>query len=178
MAGRSLNSVEFNEDAENHPVQSISYPYLDEFISAINVNGNDVVVDVGCGWGRLLGYLAEKTGAQRYVGIELNPVAASNASKSLSSFANIEIIEGDAIKLLPYDSSLIILFNPFGASTLASFLDEIEKKCERGTRLYYLYPQHRAVLESAERNRWQIASERELKPKHLGPIQLIEYVLS
>ena len=176
VAGRRLEDVTLNENPANYPVQSISYPYLRLLPQSLTLRADDVFVDVGCGMGRLIGYLSRTSSAKRFVGIELNPHAAQVAKKVGERDGEIEIIEGDAVSKLPVEATALLLFNPFGEDILACFLDTVETRCAIGTRLYYLYPEHRDVIDGRS-SMWALQAEYMLQPKHMGGITLLEYKL-
>lgn len=176
VSGRRLEGVTLNENPANYPVQSISYPYLRLLPQSLSLRVDDVFVDVGCGMGRLIGYLSRTSSAKRLVGIELNPYAARVAKKVGERYDKIEIIEGDAVSELPFEATVVLLFNPFGEDILARFLDTVEARCASGTKLYYLHPEHRGVIDNRSGS-WTLQAKCILQPKYMGGIALLEYKL-
>lgn len=177
IAGRRLDVTIFNDNPDSYPVQSIGYPYLRLLPRYLGLHPSDVFVDVGCGFGRLLGYLSLKTDARRFIGIELNPRAASIAREVGGRCDSVEIVEGDAVSLLPAEATVLLLFNPFGADVLERFLTCAENRCEAGTRLFYLHPEHRSVID-AHGEFWTLVGKSVIQPKHMGGIVLLEYALT
>ncbi len=119
------------------------------------VGEEDVLVDVGCGRGRVLNYWLRNHPHNRLVGLELDPDVAASTRERLARFTNVGILAGDAVENLPDDGSLFFLFNPFDSEVLARLADRLEEpgRPER-TRGVYYNAKHLAVFES--RPRWSI----------------------
>lgn len=172
ISRRSLNSTIFNDMPGAYPVQSISYPYIHQLEKYLRLSKEDVLVDVGCAWGRLLGYIDSKFSTKKLVGVELNKEVAKQAKKIFAKNKNIEIISGDIIENLPIEATVFYLFNPFNEVILRKFICEIEKKIEHEIELLYLHPAHETEF---EREKWMLTESNILKPKHLGEIKLNIY---
>lgn len=174
IAKKSLNKTIFNNDSAAFPVQSISYPYIKELIKNIEYNDNDVFVDVGCAWGRLIGYLRNHTNINKFIGVELNEKVARQASKIFNNDKNITIINGNILFNIPKEGTIFYLFNPFDASVLDAFLNEVEKIIDHDIRVLYLYPEYKDVFRN--RKFWYLSSIKNLKPKYMGILKLYEYI--
>ena len=88
-------------------------------------NSNDVLVDVGCGQGRMINYWLDKKLNNRIVGIEYDEGIACATKERLKKHKNVEIICGDATKCAPLDATFMYLFNPFDFETTQRFADYI-----------------------------------------------------
>jgi SAM-dependent methyltransferase len=131
---------------------SVDYWQLRQIFSAANgleVVPRDVLVDVGCGKGRVLNHWLELGLGNRIVGIELDERYASFARRRLSGYQNVEVICADAIVALPPEGTLLFLFNPFGAEALARFKERVVTLFEPGRRLtiVYYFAMHAHVFE-------------------------------
>lgn len=173
---RSMERTVFNIDEEKYPVQCISYPYLRELVKCISVTEEDVFVDVGCAWGRLLGYLKYHTPARKWIGVEYNEEAGKTAEETFAGDETVEIVKGDILKNIPEDGTIFYLFNPFGKNILEQFLERLEKTEKQNVKIYYLHPVWKEVFEE-RKNRWVLKEERILKPRYLGPLNLLKYEL-
>ena len=173
LCGKSLNQTLFYEAPGAFPVQSISYIYLKELIKELKYNATDVFVDVGCAWGRLIGYLNIKTKIGTFVGVELNKDVAAFAQNIFCDDDHITIISGDICENIPPNGTIFYLFNPFDAVTLINFLDKIEKLIDHKIQLLYLHPIYKNVLE--RREKWVLIDEKNLRPKHMGNLKLCIY---
>lgn len=175
IAGRSMNGTMFNHRDGVYAVQCISYPYLRKLIKVLNYSNNDVFVDVGCAWGRLLGFLEKKTSIKKLIGVEINSNAASFAKKHFQKSQRVEIKYGDIIQEFPDKGTVFFLFNPFDRVFLEEFLFKLEQTINHPIRLLYLYPTCRDVIENRS-HCWKLLKETELIPRHLSPILLCEYL--
>ena len=178
IAGISLSKTIFNKNENAYPVQSITYPYLNELLKYIQLDTNDVFVDVGCAWGRLIGQLNKKIKLKKIIGVELNKDAANIAKKAFEDYENIEIIVGDIIDKLPTQATVFYLFNPLSSQTSNAFVKKIESEYKKTIRVFYFHPVYRELFDNDEH--WQLLNEVEVFPKHsgLGGILLCEYLFN
>lgn len=173
IAGKSLNNTIFYDAQGAYPVQSISYIYLNEFMKHFEYNEDDVLVDVGCAWGRLIGYLRQKTNLKKIYGVELNKSVAVQAKKNFKNDPKVEIICGNILDNIPKDGTIFYLFNPFDENVLVQFLDAVEKKIPGPVKVLYLYPTCEHIFDG--RDLWQKLSNIKLAPKHMGELELAVY---
>ena len=173
IAGRSLNGTILNDSESAYPVQSISYMYLVEFVKNVKFEPNDVFVDVGCAWGRLIGYLLKKTDISKFYGVELNEKIASKAKKHFKNKSRVEIISGDILENIPTDATVYYLFNPFSADVLDKFLTLLEEKIDHSVKIFYLYPTCSRVFE--KHPAWKMTETVELSPKRMGKLTMFVY---
>ena len=85
-----------------------SNPDVETMLDIANVGPGDVVLDPGCGDGRIL-VAATKRGAKA-IGIELNADTASKTYNLLGSNPRIKVFNGDSTKASFYDANVICLF--------------------------------------------------------------------
>ncbi len=183
IGGRVLNSMLENKefcggvkDNEFHPVQSTSYRLLALAIKSIKVDENDVFVDVGCGYGRVISYMMLKKKKCRYIGIDINEKATSLAKRRFRRFDNVTIIRDNIVNYIPPESTIFYLFNPFGIEVLNQFLDKLENTISTDITLYYLNPVHEKAFNS--RKRWTLVNKKKITPKYHLPIEMNIYKYS
>ena len=172
--GASMERTLFYDAEGAYPVQCISYPYIRAFLQAVTFAPTDVFVDVGCGWGRLLGYMRRKTPVRTFVGVELNPEAAAAAQNTFRDDPDITILDGSILDIFPPDGTVYYLFNPFDENILSAFLDKAESTLRHKIRLLYLHPTCRQAIDRRP-NRWRLVRQIPIKPRHLGELTLCEY---
>lgn len=178
IAGQSLQGFVCNPGDEIFPVQSITYRMLHCLEKVIRISPDDVFVDIGCGWGRLIGYLNEKKiGGKEMYGVDINRSATEVSAKIFKDRPHIHIICADARECYIPESTVLFMYNPFGESILASFLDMLEQKSGHSIRLYYLHAVYENVFEK-RKDRWKLLSRQMLCPKHHIPVVLCEYELT
>ena len=91
------------------------------------IRPSDVLVDIGCGKGRVLNWWLEKYRDREIYGIELDPVIAEQTRRRLRRHRNVTILTGDACFLIPNEGSLFYLFHPFDGTVMRRFAEEIRK---------------------------------------------------
>lgn len=85
----------------------------------------DVLVDVGCGRGRVLNCWLGMGFRGPMYGLEADPKLARSAAHRLRRRPNVEIREGDAIANLPAEGTFFFLFNPFDSETMERFARQL-----------------------------------------------------
>ena len=116
----------------------------------VGVRPDDVLVDVGCGKGRALAFwLGRTSGRNRIVGIELDPEIAEATRRRFARHRAITVLPGDGVALLPEESSLLFLCNPFEPEVLVRLAERAERlPAAREGRLrvvYYNCAYHRTL---------------------------------
>jgi SAM-dependent methyltransferase len=85
----------------------------------------DVVVDVGCGKGRVINFLLSRGVASTIYGIEIDPLIADATRRRLRRYRNVRILTGNALECLPPEGTVFYLFNPFYDYVLREFKDRL-----------------------------------------------------
>ncbi len=93
--------------------QSTEYGQLECLFRRVPISPSDVLVDVGCGKGRVLNYWLSLGLTNRLIGIELDQEIAAPTRERLKCYPNVTIFTGDALDLLPAEATVIFLFHPF-----------------------------------------------------------------
>jgi hypothetical protein len=102
------------------------------------IREGDVLVDVGCGKGRVLNWWLSRGLRNRLVGIEMNPEIAASTAKRLRRHDNVTVVSGDATTAIPDDATLLYLYNPFDGPTMQRFKSMlVERFRRRGITLLY-----------------------------------------
>lgn len=122
-------------------VQSTDYAALDRVHArnGICIRATDVLVDVGCGRGRVINWWLRRGLRNRLVGIELVPAVAEHAAARLRRFGNVEIRCGDAVDLIPPEATFFYLYNPFDAAVMRRFADRLLARAARPADVRILY---------------------------------------
>jgi len=118
----------------HHEIDFLGTPLelIEPMLSRLNLTKDDVLVDLGCGDGRILTVLAEKFGC-RAIGVEHNAQLAGRAQKAArQSPANdlIEVRQGDASTADLAEATVIFMFLPTGL--IAKILPSIKAQIESG----------------------------------------------
>src|SRR3954466_1227212 len=104
-----------------HDVGNADYDDLAILFREAVVRPDDVIVDVGAGKGRAISWLVRAHPGNHVVGIELDPKICADTAARLRKHAQVEVLCGDAIELLPADGTPFYLFNPFDAAGVEHF---------------------------------------------------------
>jgi len=89
------------------------------------IRDSDVLVDIGCGKGRVINWWLSQGLCNRIIGIEIDEGVAAATRRRLARFGNVEIIAGDVIQHLPSEGTLFYLFNPFKAFAVEAFKNRL-----------------------------------------------------
>jgi len=131
---------------------SVYYHWLDYLFSRNNlvVSPGDVLVDVGCGKGRVINWWLRRGYQNQIVGIELNERVAEATRVRLRGWPNVEIITGDAVDKLPGSATLMFMFCPFKAPVMERFSQRLRElaKSNRGIRVVYYNCKYLDVFQS------------------------------
>lgn len=111
-------------------------------IFAGRVRPHDVLVDVGCGKGRVLNYWLRHFPTQRVIGLERDPDIGLATGRRLRRHLNCEVIVSDASVWLPDQGTLFFLYNPFNRDCTQGFLNRLNEFASDTTRVLYSNPRY------------------------------------
>lgn len=146
--------------ADEQAYESPAWIHLKLIAKATGLGPGHTFVDYGCGAGRIL-CVAAQAGVDKVVGVEFERELAERCRRNLRALrgnrSEFEVAEGDAADFPSNDQvTHAFFFNPFGPSTLASVLDNLEAAVRPDAIIpltaIYLHPVHRAVFD--ERPGW------------------------
>ena len=124
---------ESKSDEHHQPYQPTYYEVLDIIVKSGYIDSNSVVVDYGCGKGRVLFYLYYKLGC-KCIGVEYEKVFYECALKNKESFfkgrkydeTGITFVNGAAEKYeIPKNVTTFFFFNPFSIQIHMAVLNKI-----------------------------------------------------
>ncbi|MDP1574195.1 MAG: class I SAM-dependent methyltransferase [Coxiellaceae bacterium] len=112
---------------------STEYTVLEELFSNISIAARDVIVDVGCGKGRVLAWLMHKKIQNKVIGVEVDLSVASETKERMQHYKQIEILTGDITEeAFPLEGTIFYLFNPFSELVMRKFIERIENHLLEG----------------------------------------------
>lgn len=107
-----------------HGSQNSDYHALEAIFSAVEIKKSDVIVDVGCGKGRLFNFLLAKKLSNRMIGVEVDQTTFEFTKNRLRHFLQVEIIRADVeCDPVPLEGTIFYLFNPFNQVIVQKFAD-------------------------------------------------------
>ena len=122
-------------------IQHTNFVSLDEIFlrNDLGVTPDDVLVDVGCGKGRVIAYWRQQKLGRKYIGIELDPEPAMISKERFKDAPEVQIINGDAIENLPAEGTMFYLYNPFVESVVRRFCEKLEAIADRRKPVRVVY---------------------------------------
>jgi hypothetical protein len=122
-----------------HHVQSADYCELERVFASIAIGPEEVLVDVGCGKGRVLNFWLGKGYTNRLIGVEIDEQVARQTAQRLQPYPNVTIVCGNILDALPANGTLFFAYNPFDEETVRQFRDVLGQRFTgtRGVRVVY-----------------------------------------
>jgi hypothetical protein len=136
---RGISPSRFH-DIGAHRVSHTPYHVLPIIFDGV-IRPDDVLVDVGCGPGRVLNWWLSAYPKNTIYGIEIDPDIASHTRKRLRKYPNVEIICGDASDSLPESGTVFFMFNPFDEGMMRRFCERI-LELRHPVRIIYYFARH------------------------------------
>lgn len=100
------------------------YRALDR-IFAGGVGPDDVLVDVGCGKGRVINWWLSQGYDNPIIGVEIDPAIATATRARLRRYGNVSIRTGNILDCLPVEGTLFYMYNPFHADVVKTFAQRL-----------------------------------------------------
>lgn len=106
------------------PTANSDYEALDHIFKE-RINPSDVLVDVGCGKGRVINWWLSHGHRGEIYGLELDPDVAEGARQRLRKWDNVTIVTGNAVENIPENAKVFYLYHPFNESVMIAFKDRL-----------------------------------------------------
>lgn len=121
-----------------HGTGATDYALMPQIFSGL-IRPSDVLVDVGCGRGRVVNFWLSQGYRNRIYGLELMEHVAADTRRRLARYPNVTIITGNAIENLPMDGTVFYLFNPFDRRFIEPLADRLREiaRAHEITIVYY-----------------------------------------
>jgi len=141
----NINTGEKRSDAipgysDGHACETLYYWHLKKIFKYLPAREDDVFVDLGCGYGRVLFYAATR-GFKHVEGYEIRKELSDQIKINIDKFETESFIEVelcDARKVNLYRVTVIYMFNPFGIDTLRQLMNRI-MALNNSIRIAYVY---------------------------------------
>lgn len=119
----------------------------------IEIKPDDVLVDIGCGKGRVINYWLSQKYKNPIIGLELDPVIAQSTARQFAKKPNVTIIPGDAVRNVPPEGTIFYFYNPFDEQKVLQFEHRLAEITEKPVKIVYYNPQS---LQAFANSSWQI----------------------
>ena len=117
--------------------ESSCYWALDMIFKDLSFDESDSFIDVGCGKGRVLAYLADKKCPCPLTGIELNKEVYEYAKSWAEAFPQITLIHGNAFEQDYNKYTVMFLARPFETDAFHRFIAHLESNLSHKIKLIY-----------------------------------------
>lgn len=147
------------------------YSVLPIIFKLVKIRPKDVLVDVGCGKGRVINYWIFKKCKNKIYGLELDRTIARQTAKQFSRYKNVTIIPGNALLNIPPNGTVFYFYNPFSKEIVVQF-EEILSDMFRNKPITVIYYNPKSI-EVFNNDRWSIKYinfEKDLGYKRWGRI--------
>lgn len=130
------------------------YSAMPIIFKQVDIVPEDVLVDVGCGKGRIINYWISQAVGNKIIGLELDPKIADQTALQFKKYNNVSIIEGDAIEKLPEEGTVFYFYNPFSLEKVLEFEKKLFVLSQvKPVKVIYYNPKS---IEVFDRSRWNI----------------------
>ena len=124
------------------------------FTKMVSISNTDAIMDVGCGQGRVLGYLQ-----RRYPGVGLSGIDFNEASIAVArrwaEKKNVTLYCQDALTMDYNPYTILYLFRPFPPSAFSCFINHLEETMIHPIRMIYMSDQESSSYIQG-RNGWKL----------------------
>lgn len=147
-----------------------SYKDIFTLLRGAKVGADSVIVDFGCGLGRVV-FTAAYLGAKQSIGVEFDEdlFQSAESNRIASKFHDkVSFVHQDASAFtIPDDANVFFFYNPFGSETMSNVIKRIEKSLETAPRkicVIYFNPMFPEALQLSSnlklREEWPAAGKR------------------
>jgi hypothetical protein len=112
-------------------VYHTKYSVLPIIFKLVPIKDMDVLVDVGCGKGRIINFWLSKKLKNKIIGLELDKRVAHQTSLQFTKKKNVTIIQGNAVDNIPEDGTLFYFYNPFSEEVVEKFEEKLSQMFQK-----------------------------------------------
>lgn len=133
------------EDVYHFPYEPTPYSVLERLIQSEYISSNSIVLDYGCGKGRVGFFLNKKLGC-RVIGIDFDRrmyLSALENNKKYGNTSRVEFVWKDAESYEISEADSFYFFHPFSLKVLQSVIGKIRNSYytnPREMKLFFYYP--------------------------------------
>ncbi len=155
-SGRLLNGnmpSRFKAQGAND-VYHTDYGVMPLIFDNVPVKEDDVLVDVGCGKGRVINYWLSRNIRNSIFGLEIDPEIAARTSRQFAKWTNVKVVAGDAIANLPPEGTFLYFYNPFKEQKVIDFERKV-RELAAGSEVTVVYYNPRSLAAFAN-GHWEV----------------------
>lgn len=118
---------------------SSNYSVLSCIFRKYKITDSDILVDLGCGKGRVINWWLKQGYKNRIIGLEINEQIAAETGKRFQRYRNVEIICGNALEKIPECGTVFYLYNSFARRATNEFRDRMKNLFgSKGVKIIYV----------------------------------------
>ena len=142
---QTIGRDDSEEDNYHHPYEPTPYSVLERLADSGYIEQENILIDYGCGKGRVGFYLNHRLGCQT-IGIEFSEKIYAQAIENQKRYKNsqdIKFVCQSAEQYVIEDADCFFFFNPFSVEILKSVMGRILDSYyenPRVMRLFFYYP--------------------------------------
>lgn len=161
---QTIGRDDSKEDDYHHPYEPTPYTVLERLVKSEYITKDNIVVDYGCGKGRVSFYLSAKIGC-KIIGVDFDERMINKAlenNKSFSGKKKPEFVCDSAENYEITDTDCFYFFNPFSIKILHSVLGKILDSYYENPRsmtLFFYYPDEEYVAYLMTKNEIMFVDE-------------------
>jgi len=133
-----------------HTMVHSDYHVLRDIFAEVPIAEDDVLVDVGCGEGRVINFWLSRGLKNQIIGLEIVDEVAKRTRERYGKYPNVSIIHGNAVANPPPNGTIFFLYNPFGEDKVALF-----ERAVRNLRATIVYYQNN-YMNAFDRRYWNV----------------------
>ena len=163
-----------------HSYVATDYDSLDAILRYLEPD-DDVLLDYGCGKGRVIALAATRPFRQ-VIGVELNAELAAVARANLLRIEpkavcnEVEVVQADATEFaVPSDVTVVFLFNPFSGQVLRAVEDRIRTSLRDNPRVLKVVSLHPSEWEDSLAHCDWLSPEATLRPSYWNECRVTIY---
>lgn len=152
--GNFTSKDDFNLYKDGERYFPTFYGRLQRMVDYLRLGEKDVFVDIGCGKGRVVFFVALQK-LNKVIGLEVDKDLIDIGRKNLKNLklsnSPIELIHADATNFDLREGTVFFMFNPFGIKTLEKVINNIKESLTvnpRKIRIVYYAPAYYSLLDS------------------------------
>ena len=132
------------------------YGWIQKMVQYLKMAPDDVFVDLGCGKGRVVFFVATHK-LKKVVGVELDNRLLRAAQENLRGLkarvTPVELVQADAARYDLREATIIYMYTPFGQKTLEMVLGNLKRSLDeapRQVRIVYYAPTYTELLDGQD----------------------------
>ncbi len=106
-------------------VYHTDYTAMPLIFANVAIKPHDVLVEVGCGKGRVINYWLSQGYQNKIIGLELDPAVAAQTAQQFARWEQVKIVAGDALANLPPEGTVFYFYNPFEWDKVVEFEEHL-----------------------------------------------------